>query len=207
MTLPPSPLKLGAVLFPGFELLDIYGPLELFGLLGGRVAITMVAERPGVVRSSQGPQGLADAALADGRDFDILLVPGGRGARDEVNNPAFIALLRQRAEEAQFVGTICTGSALLARTGLLDGRKATSNKLAFDWVASQGPKVNWIRAARWVEDGKMFTSSGVSAGMDMALALIQRIFGRKAALEAARRAEYLWHEDNNVDPFAAGSKA
>ncbi|MEY4941322.1 MAG: hypothetical protein RIQ93_3057 [Verrucomicrobiota bacterium] len=196
------PLKIGAVIFPGFELLDIYGPLELFGMLGDRVSITMLAVAPGEVRSNQGPKGVADAALAAADKFDVLLVPGGRGARAEVNHPAFIDLLRQRSQEAQFVATICTGSALLAKTGLLDGRTATSNKLAFDWVATQGPNVNWIRAARWVEDGTIFTSSGVSAGMDMTLGLIQRLFSREAALEAARRAEYCWHEDKTVDPFA-----
>lgn len=202
MSTNPRPLKIGAVLFPGFELLDIYGPLELFGMLGERVAITMLAQTPGELRSNQGPKGVADAALADADNFDVLLVPGGRGARTEVNNPGFIELLRQRAQEAQWVGTICTGSALLARTGLLDGRKATTNKLAFDWVTTQGPNVNWIREARWVEDGAIFTSSGVSAGMDMTLGLIQRIFGREHSLEAARRAEYIWHEDKTTDPFA-----
>ncbi len=142
-------LKIGAVIFPGFELLDIYGPLEMLGLLRDRVSITMLAERPGEVRSNQGPKGVADAALADVSDLDVLLVPGGWGTRTEVQNEPFLDALRARAKEARFVASVCTGSALLAKAGVLDGKKATSNKLSFDWVTTQGPNVIWIREARW----------------------------------------------------------
>lgn len=200
----PSTLKIAAVLFPGFELLDVFGPLELFGLLQEKVAITMVAERAGPVRSSQGPVCVAEAALGAIAGFDLLLVPGGRGTRTEVDNPTLLGLLRARAEEAKFVASVCTGSALLAKSGVLDDRSATTNKRAFDWVTLHGPKVRWIRRARWVEDGRFFTSSGVSAGMDMTLGLIAKLFGRETSLEIAHRAEYTWHEDKNHDPFAAG---
>ena len=202
METPTPPLKVGAVLFHDFELLDIYGPLELLGLLRERVSITMLAERPGIIKSSQGPKGVADAALADASGFDIILVPGGWGTRAGVLNAPFLAELRRLADEARHVGSICTGSALLAKAGILDGKRATSNKLAFDWVTTQGPNVTWVRQARWVEDGKCFTSSGVSAGMDMTLGLIQVIFGRETTLQIARWAEYTWHEDKTVDPFA-----
>ena len=198
-----EPLKIGAVLFPGFELLDIYGPLEMLGLLRERASITMLAEKRGEVRSYQGPKGVADLSLAEASSLDVLLVPGGWGTRTEVQNLPFLDLLRARAQEARFVASICTGSALLARTGILDGKRATSNKLAFDWVTTQGPNVTWIREARWVEDGTIFTSSGVSAGMDMTLGLVQRIYGREMSVQIARLAEYTWHEDCSVDPFAA----
>jgi transcriptional regulator GlxA family with amidase domain len=98
--------------------------------------------------------------------------------------------------------TVCTGSALLARTGLLDGRPATSNKIAWDWGVQQGPRVKWMRQARWVDDGNIVTSSGVSAGIDMALGLIARLHGRDMALASARYMEYRWHEDAADDPFA-----
>ena len=120
-----------------------------------------------------------------------------------MQNEHFLQLLLGLAGKARFVTSVCTGSALLARTGVLDGKKATSNKRAFDWVVAQGPNVNWVREARWVEDGVYFTSSGVSAGMDMTLGLIQRIFDRATSLEIARWAEYTWHEDSSIDPFAA----
>src|SRR4051812_23994351 len=122
-----EPLKIGAILFPGFELLDIYGPLEMFGLFRERVAISMLAEKPGQIASSQGPKGVAEISLAHSLEYDVLLVPGGWGTRAEVNSEAFVDLLRARAEEARYVASICTGSALLAKTGLLDGKKATSN--------------------------------------------------------------------------------
>lgn len=98
--------------------------------------------------------------------------------------------------------SVCTGSVLLASAGLLDGRKATSNKMSFDWVTEQGPDVDWVAKARWVEDGRFFTSSGVSAGMDMSLAVITRLLDRAAADKVAQIAEYEWHDNAARDPFA-----
>jgi transcriptional regulator GlxA family with amidase domain len=129
--------------------------------------------------------------------------PGGIGTRKEMANPQFLAELRRLAETSRIVATACTGSLLLARTGLLDGRKATSNKRAFQEVKTYAPKVEWIAKARWVEDGKYFTSSGVSAGIDMALAVMAKLCGRETSLQIASRAEYTWYEDNSWDPFAA----
>ena len=118
-------------------------------------------------------------------------------------NPQFIAGLKRLAEASRIVTTVCTGSLLLARTGLLDGRKATSNKRVFQLVKGYAPKVEWIAKARWMEDGKYFTSSGVSAGMDMTLAVIAKLCGREKSLEIASGAEYEWHEESSWDPFAA----
>ena len=114
---------------------------------------------------------------------------------------AFIGRLRAASEKADVVTTVCTGSALLARTGLMDGRPATSNKIAWDWVVQQGPKVLWKRKARWVDDGNLVTSSGVSAGTDMALALIARMHGREMALTTACTMEYTWHETGGRRPL------
>ncbi len=202
MNAAPEPLEIGVVLFPGFELLDVYGPLEMFGALGDKVSVTMLAGQAGEITSSSGPKGVADIPLTQADRYDILLIPGGKGTRREVENFRFIDLLRHCVNDARYVASVCTGSALLAKTGSLDGKNATSNKLAFDWVASQGPGVNWIRQARWVEDGRFFTSSGVSAGMDMALGLIQHLYGRELALQTAQWTEYLWNEDKTADPFA-----
>lgn len=200
-----QPLKVGALLFPGFELLDIYGPLEMLGLLntlGNQVSISMLAEEPGAIASSAGPEGLADRALADAGSLDLLLIPGGIGTRKLVGEISFLKLLSLAATSSRLVATICTGSALLVKTGLLDGHQATSNKIAFEWVMMQGPCVHWVRKARWVKDGRFFTSSGVSAGIDMTLNIISHLHDRKTAKEVARRAEYLWNEDPAEDPFA-----
>jgi putative intracellular protease/amidase len=200
-----SPIHVGAVLFEGFELLDFYGPLEMFGLLEAAARITIVAEKAGAVRSSHGPCSMAEATMAGSGGFDVLLIPGGIGTRKEIANPPFLAELKRLSEASRLVATVCTGSFLLAKTGLINGRKATSNKRVFQLVTDLAPRVNWIAKARWVEDGKYFTSSGVSAGMDMALAVIARLCGREKSLEIASRAEYEWHEDASRDPFAVGA--
>ena len=195
-------LSIAVVLFEGFELLDVFGPLEMFGLLPEQFEIFLVAEEGDIVSSSQGPKSLIDYHFDNCPKFDILLVPGGRGTRREVENPALLAWLQTQAQTAQYVTSVCTGSALLARAGLLDGRRATTNKAAFEWVVSQGERVDWQKQARWVEHENYFTSSGVSAGMDMSLALIAQLSGQEAAEQVATWAEYEWHRDPAWDPFA-----
>jgi len=194
----------GFVLFEGFELLDVFGPLEAWGMLAatGQCKVTTVAERSGAITSAQGPKAIADFGFADCPHLDLILIPGGIGTREEISNPLLLDWLKARAEKAEVVTTVCTGTAILARTGLLDGRRATTNKRAFKWVAEQGPKVNWVREARWVEDGKFATSSGVSAGIDMALAVMARLYGADTAEQIAISMEYEWHRDAGWDPFA-----
>jgi len=193
---------LGVVLFPEFELLDVFGPLEAFGNLRGLFRVLMVAEAGGPVASAQGPRAVADHGFADCPHLDLILVPGGFGTRREVENPTLLAWLARRAAEAEIVTSVCTGAALLARAGLLDGRRATTNKAFFQWVVEQGPAVDWVRRARWVDDGKFVTSSGVSAGIDMALHVIACSAGREVADNVARAMEYEWHRNPDDDPFA-----
>ncbi len=203
-----APLSLGAVIHPGFEMLDMFGPLEMFSCLGtSRIDIHMIAERKGPVSATiatdgpVGPQVVAEYDFQDAPDLDILLVPGGIGTLTELNNEAILSFLRQRAEAAQVVCSVCTGSALLAKAGVLEGRRATSNKQVFAIATSQPGNVTWVEKARWVEDGKFFTSSGVSAGMDMSLAVISRLFGDEAAETVMKFTEYTWHRDADHDPF------
>jgi transcriptional regulator GlxA family with amidase domain len=195
-------MTLGMVVFEGFQLLDTFGPLEMFGSLRDKVQIVMIGENVGPVKSSAGPAVVVDYAFADAPKLDIVMIPGGGGTRREVNNPAFLSAFKLLAQVTPHVASICTGAAVLARTGLLDGVKATTNKRAFKWATSQGPNVKWIAQARWVEDGRFFTSSGISAGTDMALALIARLFGQETAVRIADGAEYEWNNDPHHDPFA-----
>ena len=192
----------GALIFPGFELLDLFGPLEMFGMLREQFSIRLVAENREAVPSSQGPRSLPDDAFADGATYDVLLIPGGRGTRQEVDNPFLMDWLRTASQDAEITSSVCTGSALLARAGLLDGRQATTNKLAWEWSTSHGPKVDWQPRARWVVDGHFYTSSGVSAGIDMSLALIAALTDEATADDVARWAEYQRHRDPGDDPFA-----
>jgi transcriptional regulator GlxA family with amidase domain len=198
----PQIKRLGVVLYSGFELLDVFGPVEMFGNLTGRVEVSMVAQQRGPVASAQGPAVVAEYGFADSPRLDWLLVPGGIGSGTEVDNPVMIDWLKQRVAAAEIAMTVCTGTALFARAGVLDGRRATTNKMMFNWVAQYGPNVTWVKEARWVEDGKFVTSSGVSAGIDMALAVIARSIGAQVSDTLAVGTEYEWHRDAAWDPFA-----
>ncbi len=194
--------SIAALVFERFQTLDLFGPLELFGWLPDEFEITLVGEAEGSVTSRSGQRVVVDRSLQQSCSYDLILVPGGPGTPVEERNDAIERWLLAAAESAETVMGVCTGSALLARAGLLDGRRATTNKMDFLWTLPFGPNVDWIGSARWVEDGKFFTSSGVSAGMDMCLAVIAHHLGREQALQVARWAEYRWHEDASSDPFA-----
>ena len=195
-------IKVAMLVFEGFELLDVFGPLQMLSVLGERSEVLVTAENAGLVKSIAGMRVEATVALADLPPVDVLLIPGGRGTREVVKQPALMALIADLVDRTPTVASICTGAGILAATGALEGLRATTNKLAFDWPRSQGPKTKWIPQARWVEDGKFITSAGVSAGMDMTLALIEKWFGRAEAESVALDAEYDWHQDPNWDPFA-----
>ncbi|MFL4468759.1 DJ-1/PfpI family protein [Tateyamaria armeniaca] len=195
--------KIAAVIFPDFEMLDLYGPLEMFSFFPKAFEIRTVSTAAGPVKASGGPSTVAEEAFGDGVDYDILLVPGGRGTRIAHSDETLLSWLKDQASKAEYTTSVCTGSLLLAKAGVLEGRRATTNKLAFDKVADQTDGVDWHRKARWVKDGSIYTSSGVSAGMDMALAVIEDCLGPKAAQDAATYAEYIRNPDPDNDPFAA----
>jgi len=194
-------MKLGAVLYNDFELLDAYGPLEMFGCLGDDLEIVVIAEQKGAVKSSAGPQTLAEYDFNDAPQLDLLLLPGGIGTVRELDNGNLLDFLRERCPKASVNMSVCSGSALFARAGLLDGRRATSNKMFFNLASSQSDRVQWVEQARWVDAGQYVTSSGMSAGTDMALAVIERLFGAERARQVARFTEYQWHTDADTDPF------
>lgn len=197
-----SSRTLGVVLYPEFEVLDAFGPIEMFGNLPGMIEVVTVAEKAGPVTSAQGPAVVARYGFADSPKLDLVLVPGGFGTRAEVENEAMLDFIRRVCTDAEIAMTVCTGTAILARAGVLDGKRATTNKMLFEWVSQQGPNVTWVKEARWVEDGKFATSSGVSAGIDMALAVIARLNGPAVSDSLAVATEYEWHRDAAWDPFA-----
>jgi putative intracellular protease/amidase len=192
---------LGAIFYEDFELLDMYGPLEMFGSIGPELEIVCVAERAGEVKSAQGPKAVAERSFADCPALDLLLLPGGVGTLPQLGNEVLFEFLRVRAQSAEVTMSVCSGSALLAKAGLLDGRRATSNKQFFSLASGQSEKVDWVEAARWVEDGPFVTSSGVSAGMDMAIAVIARLWGDARANQIATLTEYEPQRDPDHDPF------
>ena len=192
----------GALLFPDFELLDIFGPLEMLGVLKDHFEVVLLGETGEPIKSAQGPRSIIDRSFAECGEIDVLLVPGGMGTRTGINHPALLRFLRETYPSLEVLGSICTGSGLLAAAGLLEGRRATSNKKAFAWASSQGNNVDWVAQARWVEDGNIFTASGVAAGIDMSLALIARLVDEATAEKIAEYTEYDWHRDAGWDPFA-----
>ncbi|CAB3774171.1 DJ-1/PfpI family protein [Paraburkholderia humisilvae] len=193
--------KIGIVIFPGFEALDVYGPVEVWGDFPD-YEITTVSEHDRAVKSAQGVATVATYSFEDAPQFDILMVPGGAGVRREVSNPVMLNFLRNQNRRTEWTTSVCTGAALLAKAGILKGHRATTNKIAFKWVASQDRDVLWQGHARWVVDGKYITSSGVSAGTDMAFALEEILYGRAFAEHSARVDEYIWNDDPTNDPFA-----
>jgi putative intracellular protease/amidase len=213
-----KPRNVDILLFEGFETLDAMGPAEVFGRLPELYRLSCRSLAGGTVTSSQKIGFVTD--LLSGVSIEnpienpirspmenILLIPGGMGTRSLVENPGFVAELKKLCEGARYVLTVCTGSALLAKTGLLDGRRAATNKIGFEWATSQGKAVQWLKRARWTVDGKYYTSSGVSAGIDMALGFVADRHGKAAAVEAARQMEYLWNEDRENDPFAPAEQS
>jgi transcriptional regulator GlxA family with amidase domain len=194
--------SVSVVLFDGFEVLDVFGPIELFSKVRD-LSVEMLGPGAGPVASAQGPRVLPDVGYTDAQPPDIVLVPGGTGTRTLVEDRAFLDWLTAFAGRANLVTSVCTGSALLAAAGLLDGYRATSNKRAFGWASSHGTSVTWVAQARWVRDRNRWTSSGVAAGMDMAAALIGDLYGAETATAATQQVELEVHRDAAWDPFAA----
>ena len=202
----PSPAAeiarvVGVILYPGFEVLDVFGPVEMWANTPG-LEVMMISQDGGPVRSAQGTVVHADYSFATAPKLSIMMVPGGAGTFSELENPTFLSFLKTKDAETEFTTSVCTGSALLARAGLLKGRKATSNKALFSLAVDQDPSATWMKRARWVEDGKYFTSSGVSAGTDMALGLVARLKSKAEAQALAKSLEYEWRDDPARDPFA-----
>ncbi|OFL61966.1 thiamine biosynthesis protein ThiJ [Corynebacterium sp. HMSC065D07] len=196
-----EPLRIAVVLFEGFELLDVFGPVQLFQAVPD-VTVVFAGPTGEPVASSQGVEVVPTMPYGQIEPADVLLVPGGKGTRKLVEDESFLSWLRGVGAQAPLVASVCTGSAVLAAAGLLEGYTATSNKRAYSWATSFGGDVSWRPEARWVHDRNRWTSSGVAAGMDMTVSLIAHLVSDSAAIDAANFAEYDAHRDSEWDPFA-----
>ncbi|KAF8935420.1 hypothetical protein CPC16_007282 [Podila verticillata] len=197
-------LKLGALIFDGFDLLDVMGPMRVFGDEFHKldIEIIFVSHSLEPCTSTQQVTVTPHHTLETAPKLDFFFIPGGIGTRTYINNEKLIQQVKARAEAATWTLTVCTGAGILAKTGLIDGYSATTNKAVFEWPVSQGPNVKWIKRARWVQDGKFVTSSGVSAGIDAALFVISELTSLEVAHKVATYIEYTWHENADEDPFA-----
>lgn len=182
------------VLFNNFTTLDAIGPTEVLSRLPDYFTINFYSQTGGPINGS-GSVVIETHSFSSITNSDILVIPGGFGTRQLVNDSIFIDELTELALQSTEVLCVCTGSALLARTGLLDHKIATSNKLSWEWVIQQNSKVKWVREARWLVDGKYYTSAGVSAGIDMTLGYIAINFGMEIARKISISMEYVWNQE------------
>ena len=211
----PPTQRIGIFVFENFEPLDAFGFVEAFSIarfLGTDYAspppypfeIVLIGRTMANVRSINGPSVVPDwdfdRALRE--PLDLLMIPGGGGTfplLDDKANPAAVAALikwmRAMDGKVRIMASVCTGAAVLARCGFLDGLPAATNHSAFALVAGYGPRVLWDSVARWVDAGKYVTSAGVSAGTDLGFHLVSRLAGRTVAENAVSAAEYDWHRD------------
>ncbi len=194
-------MEVAVLLFEDFETLDVFGPVEIFGRLVDLYTVKFYSLTGGLVKNKHGVSIFTEKLETINSNIEVFLIPGGFGTRKEVGNKLLIDAIKEISTFSSFVLTVCTGSALLARTELLDGKKATSNKRAFTWVMTNGANVIWNKKARWTVDGKYYTSSGVSAGMDMALGFLADRHGIEFARKMAFEIEYNWTENKDDDTF------
>ena len=198
--------RVGILVFPDVEVLDFCGPFEVFSVTRLDEArrreepspfeVFLVAETDGVVKATGGLRVVPDHTLATCPPLDILVVPGGWGTRKEISNRRLLDWIAERARQVETLTSVCTGSMLLGHAGLLDGRRATTHWRALDWMRQSFPAVTVEEKLHVVEDGHVLTSAGISAGIDMALRVVERYHGHDIALATARNMEYAWLESN-----------
>ncbi len=181
----PSSRRVAIVAFEGSQALDVVGPHEIL-VAAREYSVEIVARRRGTLRQDSGLGLVATRALGDVRRLDTLIVSGGAGARAAAEDPDVVASVRRAARRARRVASVCTGAFVLAAAGLLDGRRATTHWAYCDALARAYPDVSVEREPIYVRDGDVWTSAGVTAGIDLALALVEEDLGREIALTLAR---------------------
>ncbi len=208
----PATQRIGIFVFDMFEPIDVWGFVQAFSIarfLGTDYfsdppypfEIVLIGKTLAKVKSYNGPTVAPDWDIARARQepLDMLMVPGGRGVGMLLDDPNGVAALLEWVRfmdgKVSIMASVCTGAAVLAQCGLLDGRPAATNHNAFDWVSKRGPRVHWDNVSRWVDAGKYVTSAGVSAGTDLGFYLVSRMAGRAVAENAVFAAEYDWHRD------------
>ncbi|CAK4113614.1 unnamed protein product [Aphanomyces euteiches] len=200
--------KLGVLIFDELAIMDACGPLQFLNYLRDEIEVVMVSKTKGLKWTAP-PEG--GVPLHAPHDFetcpklDILLLPGGRGCRELFYDPAHQEFILRQAKTAEYLLTVCTGSGFLAASGLLDGKRATTNKVAFREITKNyGTEYNiqWVPHARWVVDGNIWTSSGVTAGMDMTNAFLVHLFGAERIQPIVELIEYTPATDPSQDPFS-----
>lgn len=195
-------LNVGILLFENVEVLDFAGPFEVFSRTrlepgvesrltddSAPFRVFTVAREAGRVTATGGLVVQADHGFADAPAIDVLVVPGGFGTRPLLNDDATLTWIRQVADDARQVTSVCTGALLLAKAELLHGKRATTHWAALDLLEETDASIDVRREERVVHDG-VVTSAGVAAGIDMALAVVEQLHGKDVADETAHYIEY-----------------
>jgi transcriptional regulator GlxA family with amidase domain len=196
----------GILVFKDIEVLDFCGPFEVFSVTRLNESkrreepspfnVFLVAETKSPVVTAGGMKVVPDYDLDACPPLDILVVPGGWGTRAEMNNERLLGWIAQRSRQVETLASVCTGALLLGKAGLLDGKRATTHWRSLDWMEELFPKTRVERHLHFVEDGALFTSAGISAGIDMALKIVTRHFGDAIARATAKQMEYPFPESD-----------
>jgi putative intracellular protease/amidase len=199
-------LNVAILIFEGVQIIDYTGPYEALGA-GGRRNVYTVAEKPDIITTAMGMRVSPNYTFANQPKPDIIIVPGGgnsgepaartpRGVGAQLNNEAVIRWIRESAAQSKYVMSVCNGAFLLAKAGLLDGLSATTTAGYIDYLAEVAPKTKVVYDQRYVDNGKVITTGGLSAGIDGAMHLIEKLDGRGAAIQTALGIEYDWRPDS-----------
>lgn len=191
-------IKVGIFIYDKVEVLDFAGPYEVFSVtrtLNSRFSapspfeIVLVSEQLRKITTMGGMRVIPDYNFEDFPEVDILVVPGGLGERHEHNNSIIHHFLKKQAKTVKTLASVCTGAFFLASAGLLDDKRATTHIDLLNRLDNY-PAINVVRDKRWVEDGHIMTSAGISAGIDMSLIIVAKHLGIDVAKQCARRMEY-----------------
>jgi transcriptional regulator GlxA family with amidase domain len=197
----------GIVIFDDVEVLDACGPFEVFSVTRAvspegeetdvpLFQVLMLAETARTVTCVGGLQMVPQATFAAHPPLDIVIIPGGHGARHvQQHNPVLLDWIAAQRPSVEILASVCTGAFVLAARGLLDGRRATTHWSRIETLRTQFPRVSVLSDARYVDEGQIVTSAGISAGIDMSLHLVARLHGADVAAATARRMEYDWAGD------------
>jgi len=198
--------RIGVLIFPDFQILDATGPIAAFEIAGrygrGCYAIETLAAEAGLVRSSSGAT-MGAAALAAGAPLDTLIVSGGEGAHVEQLSPAMLDAVREAAAGARRTASVCSGAFILAAAGVLDGRRATTHWSRTDDFARRYPKVKLTPDRIFVQDGPVWSSAGITAGIDLSLAMIGEDLGEHIARKTAQQLVVYHRRPGGQSQFSA----
>lgn len=189
--------NVGILLFNEVEVLDFAGPFEVFSIASYSncqqkpFTVKTVAQTTDLISARNGLKVQPDFDFNNSPSFDILIIPGGYGAEEiEIHNEILKNWIKIRAEECDIIASVCTGSFLLAETGLLDGKRATTHWLDIDRLESEYTKIKVQRGVKYVDESNIITSGGISAGINMSFYLLNRLVGKEIAIATAKRMEY-----------------